>query len=143
MAKLPVSTFAANFCDVCLTEGNFCRYESIVPFVVHPMTNANTKMKRDRALIHQILKFVETNGSRRFSGRIPIDGYEREEVVEHLYLMADGGLIELGQQTLSDKGILVLTWKGCDYIDALRAKEQASGRPIATAPTLESTPQLT
>lgn len=90
-------------------------------------------MKRDRNLVHQILKFVETNGSRTFSGRIPIDGYERDAVVHHLHLMADGGLIELGQQTLSDKGILVLTWKGCDYLDAIRAKEHAAGRPIATA----------
>lgn len=100
-------------------------------------------MKRDRSLIHQILKFVETNGSRMFSGSIPIDGYERDAVVHHLYLMADGGLIELGPHTLADKGILALTWKGCDYIDALRAKEQAAGQPTATVPMKENEHQLT
>ncbi len=83
-------------------------------------------MKRDFNLIHKLLLFIETKGSRRFKGAIGIEGYERDAVVEHLYLMADGGLIELGSQTLADKGPLVLTWKGCDYLDELRAAHKKS-----------------
>ena len=84
-------------------------------------------MRRDFALVYKLLLFVEQKGSRRFKGSVAIEGYDRETVVDHLYLMADGGFIELGSQTLADKGPLVLTWKGCDYLDELRARQKASG----------------
>ena len=81
-------------------------------------------MKRDFELVYKLLVFVESKGSRRFKGSVGIEGYERDAIVEHLYLMADGGFIELGSQTLADQGPLVLTWKGCDYLDSIRAKQQ-------------------
>ena len=81
-------------------------------------------MKRDFELVYKLLVFVEAKGSRHFKGSVGMDGYERDNIVDHLYLMADGGFIELGSQTLADKGPLVLTWKGCDYLDAIRAKKQ-------------------
>jgi hypothetical protein len=80
-------------------------------------------MKRDPVLVRKILLFVEEHGSRMFKGKIGIEGYERDEVVDHLYLLSSGGFIELGRETLADKGPLVLTWKGCDYLDALRARD--------------------
>jgi hypothetical protein len=79
-------------------------------------------MRRDFELVRKLLLFVEEKGSRLFKGSIPIEGYERNAIVHHLYLLADGGFIELGQETLADKGPLTLTWKGCDYLDAMRAK---------------------
>ena len=88
-------------------------------------------MKRDMVLVRKLLDFVEENGSRLFKGSIQIEGYERNAITLHVYLLADAGFIELGQDTLSDKGPLVLTWKGCDYLDALRAKErQAQGKRL-------------
>ena len=80
-------------------------------------------MKRDMVLVRRILDFVEAKGARLFKGSIAIEGYEREDITLHIYLLADAGFIELGQDTLADKGALVLTWKGCDYLEELRAKD--------------------
>ena len=81
-------------------------------------------MKRDLVLARKVLEFVETRGSRLFKGSVAVEGYERDEVIHHLYLLVSGGFIELGQETLANRGPLVLTWKGCDYLDQLRAKDQ-------------------
>ena len=77
-------------------------------------------MKRDPILVRKLLAYIEEKGSRMFKGAVIIEGYERDLVVHHLYLLADAGLVELGSNTLGDKGPLVLTWKGCDYVDQLR-----------------------
>ena len=81
-------------------------------------------MRRDFELVRKLLLFVEEKGSRLFKGAIMIEGYDRDTVVHHIYLLADGGFIELGRDTLADKGPLVLTWKGCDYLDELRSKSR-------------------
>jgi len=81
-------------------------------------------MKRDFVLCHKLLEYVEENGSRIFKGSVQIQGYDRNAVVDHLFLLADGGFIEMGQETLANKGPLVLTWKGCDYLDELRKKSK-------------------
>lgn len=81
-------------------------------------------VKRDMELVHKLLFFVEERGSRLFKGNISIEGYERTAIVEHLYLLVNGGFVELGQDTLADKGPLCLTWKGCDYMDQLRRQHQ-------------------
>lgn len=83
-------------------------------------------MKRDMVLVRKVLEFVEAKGTRLFKGSIGIEGYDREAVVHHIYLLADAGFVELGAETLTNKGPLVLTWKGCDYIEHLRAKDRRS-----------------
>ncbi len=88
-------------------------------------------MKRDMVLVRKVLEFIEEKGSRLFKGSIGIEGYEREAVVHHIYLLADAGFVELGQETLTDRGPLVLTWKGCDYMDHLRAKDRQSATATA------------
>lgn len=80
-------------------------------------------MRRDLVLVKKLLLFIEEHGSRMYKGKIAVEGYERDEVVEHLYLLASGGFIELGRETIADKGPLVLTWKGCDYLDQIRARK--------------------
>jgi len=90
-------------------------------------------MKRDMVLVRKVLEFIEEKGSRLFKGSIGIEGYERATVVHHIYLLADAGFVELAQETLTDKGPLVLTWKGCDYIDHLRAKERQSANATAAS----------
>lgn len=82
-------------------------------------------MKRDLHLIHEILVFIEEKGSRLFKGPIPIQGYERDAVIHHLFLAVDAGFVELGGDTLGNQGPLVLTWKGCDYLDQMRARSRA------------------
>lgn len=79
-------------------------------------------MKRDMKLVHKLLLFVEERGSRLFQGPIPIEGYERNAVMHHLYLLVDAGFVELGGDTIANKGPLVLTWKGCDYLDQCRSQ---------------------
>lgn len=79
-------------------------------------------MKRDPVLVRQLLLFVEEKGERLFKPPIMIKGYERDEVIHHLFLLVSAGFIELGEQTLADKGPLVLTWKGYDYLDHLRSQ---------------------
>ncbi|NND99884.1 MAG: DUF2513 domain-containing protein [Pirellulaceae bacterium] len=80
-------------------------------------------MRRDFNLVRKVLVFVEEHGSKRFKGPIPIDGYERDAVVYHIQILADGGFIQLGQETLTNAGPLMLTWKGCDYLDQLRKSD--------------------
>jgi hypothetical protein len=77
-------------------------------------------MKRDMVLVRRLLEYVYEKGARLFKGSIQIEGYEREQITLHIYLLAEAGFIELGQDTLADKGPLVLTWKGCDYLEELR-----------------------
>ena len=72
--------------------------------------------------MHKLLLFVEERGSRLFKGPIPIEGYERDEVIHHLYLVVDAGFVELGGETIANQGPLVLTWKGYDYLQELGAK---------------------
>ncbi len=102
-------------------------------------------MKRDHVLVRKLLNFVEEKGARLYKGAIQIPGYERDDVVLHIFLLSDAGFIELGQDTLTDKGALVLTWKGCDYLDELKARDRAANgsrtaaRP-ATAPPIGTNP---
>ncbi len=79
-------------------------------------------MKRDPILVKQLLLFIEEKGSRMFKGAPRIEGYERDAIVDHLYLLVSGGFVELSGETLANRGTLVLTWKGCDYLDELRAR---------------------
>ena len=79
-------------------------------------------MKRDLKLVHKLLLFVEERGSRLFKGPIPIEGYERDEVIHHLFLCVDAGFVELGAETIANRGPLVLTWKGYDYLEKLGAQ---------------------
>ena len=79
-------------------------------------------MRRDKVLVRELLLFIEEHGSRVFKGVPKLDGYERNVVVDHLYLLADGGFIELGSETIVNKGVLVLTWKGCDFLDKIRGE---------------------
>ena len=77
-------------------------------------------MKRDMKLVRLVMEFVEEHGSMRFKGKIPIEGYERDEITFHLQILASAGYVMLGQETLTNMGPLMLTWKGYDYIDELR-----------------------
>ena len=79
-------------------------------------------MKRDHELVYKLMTFIEEKGQRLFKGSIQIEGYERDEVMDHLFLIISAGFVELGADTLATKGPLVLTWKGCDYLDSIRAK---------------------
>ncbi|MDA8745689.1 DUF2513 domain-containing protein [Rubripirellula amarantea] len=81
-------------------------------------------MRRDMKLVRLVLEFVEQHGSGRFKGKVPIEGYERDAIIYHLQLLADSGYVNLGQETLLNMGPLLLTWKGCDYLDELRRGEQ-------------------
>jgi hypothetical protein len=82
-------------------------------------------MKRDMVLVRKVLEFVEEFGSRIFKGAIKIEGYDRDAIIYHLQLLVTGDFVQLGSETLTNMGILVLTWKGCDYLDQLRMQSTA------------------
>ena len=90
---------------------------------IEPERSRRRKMRRDMELVRRLLFFVEERGSRLFKGNISIEGYERPAIIHHLYLLVDAGYVELGRDTLADKGPLVLTWKGCNYVDELRGRQ--------------------
>jgi Hypothetical protein (DUF2513) len=79
-------------------------------------------MKRDMVLVQKVLEFVEEFGSRNFKGAIKIQGYERDAIIYHLQLLVSGDFVLLGSETLTNMGPLLLTWKGCDYLDQIRAR---------------------
>ncbi len=79
-------------------------------------------MKRDPKLVQKALEYIEQNGARRFKGAILIDGYDRDEIIYHIQMLGDADYVLLGQETFTNAGPLVLTWKGCDFLDELRGE---------------------
>ena len=52
-------------------------------------------MRRDHDLVLKLLLFVEAKGARLFQGSITIEGYTRDAVMHHLYLLVDAGFARL------------------------------------------------
>lgn len=81
-------------------------------------------MKRDMDLIREILLEIESKHDG--SGRgvdIQIAGKSRDEVVEHLFMLAEVGFIEgRNASHLQGRGFLVqrMTWWGHEFLDGVR-----------------------
>lgn len=85
-------------------------------------------MKRDMDLIRQILMAVEEHPHGFAPRMLEIDGYTKEQVAYHNYLLGDAGLANVADATaLGDDGpqamIISLTSAGHDFIEAARNDE--------------------
>ena len=82
-------------------------------------------MKRDMDLARKILFDVENCGNADGSGyvAIEIEGHSEQEIMYHVQLLGEAGLIEIRDSSDSD-GIRCwptrLTWWGHEFIDAAR-----------------------
>ncbi|MCA1441270.1 DUF2513 domain-containing protein [Ensifer sp. IC4062] len=81
-------------------------------------------MKRDMDLIRLLLLEIEAkhDGTGR-AVNVQIDGRPRDEVTEHLFMLAEAGLIEGRDAShLQGRNFLVLrmTWNGHEFLDGVR-----------------------
>lgn len=82
-------------------------------------------MKRDMELIRKILiEFEEiTEKDRGRVGRFEIEGSSHEEIVNHVFLLSQNGMVEIIDCTSNiGRGFLAkgLTWEGHDFLDKAR-----------------------
>jgi|SRR5688572_11845634 len=82
-------------------------------------------MKRDLDLVRKIVLAVEALPSNGTNDEIEIEGYTREEIGYHSYLIVDSGFAKgIDVTTMSDRSpmwmILHLTSAGHDFADASR-----------------------
>lgn len=82
-------------------------------------------MKRDMDLVRKILLAAEEEADGYASKNPEIDGYTRDQVGYHIYLMEQAGLVEASETSAmgsaSPTAILNnLTWKGHDFLDAAK-----------------------
>ena len=88
-------------------------------------------MRRDPELIRKLLIFFENKDSLKIveADSLAIDGYDSKAIEYHLMLMAQADLLDFEafrSKTNPDRLIRVmpfnLTWKGHEYLDAVRDK---------------------
>jgi len=82
-------------------------------------------MMRDMDLIRLLLLEIEARSGGATSQIIDlrIDGYSREQVGHHVWLLEDGGFIICVEGEVVDEAELYprcLTWKGHEFLDAVR-----------------------
>lgn len=83
-------------------------------------------MKRDMDLVRDILLAVEKETSGFALEPPKVNGYSKEQIVYHVYIMAQGGLLE-AQPTQNQAAVIPmdfsfinLTWVGHEFIDTAR-----------------------
>ena len=84
-------------------------------------------MKLDSDLARDILLAVEASPANRPAGDIDIDGRSRDEILEHVALLAEAGLIEARIQKSGMGGgrilavhVQRLTWEGHEFLNHAR-----------------------
>lgn len=86
-------------------------------------------MRRDFELIRLLgLEIAEEQAnSAPFSVSLPETSYSKDDILEHLNLMIQAGLIEgvakkYGEWPIKGVDVYCLTWRGHDFVDAARSK---------------------
>jgi hypothetical protein len=83
-------------------------------------------MKRDMDLVRNILLVIEKETSGFVFEPPKLNGYSKEQIVYHIYIMAQGGLLEAQSRQTSESVIPIdfsfinLTWTGHEFIDNAR-----------------------
>lgn len=85
-------------------------------------------MKRDMNLVRQLVLAIEASPSGFAPRDLVIDGYTREQIGYHLYVMLEAGLIRGADVTVhsanSPEAIATgLTWAGHEFADAARSED--------------------
>lgn len=85
-------------------------------------------MKRDMVLIREILLKLESYPTDDEIKNIELKDYSPEEIIYHIYLLNDAGLIcaeilhGLGTKAPTGYNIFGVTWAGHEFLDACREK---------------------
>lgn len=81
-------------------------------------------MKRDLNLVREILNWAIDQEESSFASNPVIEGYSKEQVSYHVYLMAQANLVHaaiVDQISGDPEGVLVsITWHGHDFADAAK-----------------------
>jgi hypothetical protein len=82
-------------------------------------------MKRDMNLVRSIVLALEGNAAGFAPKDLPIEGYSKEEIGYHIYIMLEAGLVRGADVTTygssSPEAIATsLTWAGHEFADAAR-----------------------
>lgn len=85
-------------------------------------------MKRDMNLVRQLVLAIEASPSGFAPRDLVVDGYTREEIGYHLYIMLEAGLVRGADVTVhgakSPEAIATsLTWAGHEFADAARNED--------------------
>ena len=84
-------------------------------------------MRRDMDLVRSILQQVELADGPVSHGEITCDGHSEQELLWHIDLMAEHGLLDARIQRASGGERIAaivdgLTWEGLDLLDAMRSQ---------------------
>lgn len=82
-------------------------------------------MKRDMDLVRSLLLEIEEKhvGSGRQVDLVGDEGRSRDEVVEHLFMLAEAGFIEArdaSHMQARDIVVLRMTWQGHEFLESVR-----------------------
>jgi hypothetical protein len=82
-------------------------------------------MQRDMDLVRQILLALEQHPSGFAPDDLQIDGYTRDQIAYHAYIMGQAGLIEVADTTTMDSSgpeamINNMAWAGHEFLEAAR-----------------------
>lgn len=85
-------------------------------------------MRRDMELVRHLLLLIEDQGNDLndwFQDAI-VEGYSKEQVSHHIWLLKDGGYVEAVDHSTSDGtdwAARCLTWRGHEFLDAVRERD--------------------
>lgn len=85
-------------------------------------------MKRDMELVRKILFYLESRQSFEAVSELPIEGYDRFDIMYHMLLLAQAGLVDFEpEKTKSGRiikaHVLGLNWAGHEFLDAVRSEK--------------------
>ena len=85
-------------------------------------------MKRDMELARKILFFLEDRSSFEAVSELPIEGYDRRDVMYHMLLLAQAGLVDFEPEKTKNNRIikahiLGLNWAGHEFLDSVRSEK--------------------
>lgn len=81
-------------------------------------------MKRDMNLVRKILLWGEEQQEFDFHSNPKFEGYTEEEIMDHIHIMEQAGLVNFGERAQTEAIFLrYITWSGYDFLDAVRSDE--------------------
>lgn len=85
-------------------------------------------MKRDMELIRKILFLLEERPVHKSVSELPIEGYEQFNIMYHMLLLAQAGLVDFEPEKSKTGRIIKahifgLNWAGHEFLDAVRSEK--------------------
>ncbi|HRF02833.1 MAG TPA: DUF2513 domain-containing protein [Pirellulaceae bacterium] len=98
-------------------------------------------MIRKMDLVRAIALFVESMSDARMASGMRLPGFSEAEVIYHVQLMAEAGLLLLGSaasEVPGDKLVVRLTWAGHEFVDMARDDKTWKATTSRVASTVAS-----